>query len=112
MRWWTAIVLVGCFLGIGSGGLEYVHNLQHEAEDAREDALAKASGHSTEDHHHDENNCEVHAQLHMAIIAYSWTPLLIFLGIWIAFLSLLAVPLIPRALPTRVDCRGPPCVLA
>jgi hypothetical protein len=99
---------MACMLGIGSGALEYVHNLQHEAEDAREDAIAAADGHAAESHHHDENNCEVHAKLHMAIILYAWVPLLIWLGLWIAFVSLLAVPLIPRQLPVRFDCRGPP----
>jgi hypothetical protein len=111
VRSWTAIIMVACFLGIGSGALEYIHNLQHAAEDAREDAIARANGQPTEQHHHDENNCEVHAQIHMAIIVYAWTPLLIWLGIWIAFLTLLAVPLIPRLLPARIDCRGPPCAL-
>jgi hypothetical protein len=115
-------VLLFTFLLMGSGALEYWHNWAHELEDRLEDqaqarALALVAPPPAHlhripvppRHQHDENNCEVHAQLHMAIIAYSWTPLLIWLGIWVAFLTLLAVPLIPRLLPARIDCRGPPC---
>jgi hypothetical protein len=95
---------------LGTGALEYVHNLQHAAEDAREDAIAQASsnpgGHQ---HQHDETNCGVHAQLHTALFMTHWVPLLICLGLFVAFLSLLDAPLIGRLLPARIDCRGPPC---
>jgi hypothetical protein len=114
----ASCLLLLTFLLIGSGALEYIHNWAHELEDRindRSEAMLSQSagidphanpGH--QEHHHDESNCEVHAQLHMAIIAYGWTALLIWLGIWIAFLTLLAIPLIPRLLPVRIDCRGPP----
>jgi hypothetical protein len=121
----ASYALLITFLLMGTGALEYLHNWAHELEDRLEDqkeAVAEALAAPPlppnmhripmqRQHEHDENNCEVHAQLHMAIILYSWTPLLIWLGIWIAFLSLLAVPLIPRPLPERIDCRGPPCAL-
>jgi len=110
--------LLGTFFLIGSGALEYVHNWAHELEDRLNDQAEAAAAPIPpanlrrlpvhREHEHDENNCEVHAQLHMAIIVYSWTSELIWLGVWIAFLTLLAVPLIPRLLPVRIDCRGPP----
>ena len=115
MRIAASYALLFTFLLMGSGALEYLHNWAHELEDRMEDqaeAAASVEAHKIpahEEHHHDENNCEMHAQLHMAIISFSWTPLLIWLGVWIAFLSLLAVPLIPRPQPNRIDCRGPPC---
>ena len=121
----ASYALLLTFLLMGSGALEYLHNRAHELEDRMEDQKEAAAAAEAlaalplppgmhripvqRHHEHDENNCEVHAQLHMAIILYSWMPLLIWLGIWIAFLSLLAVPLIPRPLPERIDCRGPPC---
>jgi hypothetical protein len=118
----VASLLLSNFLLIGSGALEYIHNWAHELEDEVNDraqaqllpiaAADKPPAPARHEHHHDENNCEVHAQLHMAIIAHSWTPLLIWLGVWVAFLSLLAVPLVPRQLPIRIDCRGPPGALA
>jgi hypothetical protein len=106
------------FLLLGSGALEYFHNWAHEMEDRLDDqaqalAAPRPPAHMhpipmAPHHEHDENNCEVHAQLHMAVIVISWTALLIRLGIWIAFLSLIAIGLIPRLLPERIDCRGPP----
>jgi hypothetical protein len=105
---WASFVLLLCFLGLGSGGLEYAHNLQHDAEDAIEDAKAKASGLPVERHHHDESNCHVHAQLHLGCIPVGWVPVLISLGLWVSFLTLMDRPLIPRAMPVRIDCRGPP----
>ena len=119
MRIAASYALLFTFLLMGSGALEYLHNWAHELQDQMEDRAeaAKEAALASEvhvapahpEHHHDENNCEMHAQLHMAIISFSWTPLLIWLGVWIAFLSLLAVPLIPRPQPNRIDCRDPPC---
>jgi hypothetical protein len=118
VRQLATFALLSTLLMIGTGALEYIHNWAHELEDQADDRAQEAltprvgaSRHSIPahpEHEHDENNCEVHAQLHMAIIVYGWTPFLIWLGIWIAFLTLLAVPLIPRLLPLRIDCRGPP----
>jgi hypothetical protein len=101
-------LLLLVFLALGSGAAEYVHNLQHSAEDAIEDAIAAKSGHPTQQHHHDESNCAVHAQLHMPLVVMGWVPVLVSLGLFVAFLSLLTRPLIHRAMPVRIDCRGPP----
>jgi hypothetical protein len=117
----AAHALLFTFLMLGSGALEYLHNWTHELQDRLDDRAAALAAPTPpahmhlipvqRHHEHDENNCEVHAQLHMAIIAFSWASLLIFLGIWVAFLTLLAIPLIPRLLPVRIDCRGPPSLL-
>jgi hypothetical protein len=104
----TSILLLLCFAALGTGTLEYLHNLNHAREDAMEDAIAKTNHQPVEHHHHDESNCEVHAQLHLPYIAAGWVPLLICLGLFVAFLTQLNTPLIPRQLPTRIDCRGPP----
>jgi len=101
-------LLLFVFLALGSGAAEYVHNLQHAAEDAREDAIAAATGQQSQEHHHNESNCAVHAQLHMPLVVIGWVPILLSLGLLIALLTLLAKPLIPRAMPVRIDCRGPP----
>ena len=106
----ASFFLVLCFLGLGSGGMEYVHNLQHDAEDAIEDAKARAAGLPAEQHHHDESNCHVHAQLHLGLVSTGWVPFLVALGLLVAFLTLRDQPLIPRAMPVRIDCRGPPRV--
>jgi hypothetical protein len=109
---WTSILLLGCFLCIGTGVLEFVHDLQHQAEDVRADAMARAAGRPIQHHEHDESNCDVCAQLHMAIIVYHWVPLLVLLGLLVAFLTQLDTPLIPLPMPARLSCRGPPAVFA
>jgi hypothetical protein len=104
-----AILLLIWFLGLGTGAMEYLHEQEHAREDARIDALATAAGMPVPAHHeHDDNNCPVHAQLHLPIISMGWLPILVCLGMWIGFLTLLNTPLIPRPLFTAVDCRGPP----
>jgi hypothetical protein len=104
----ASILLLFCFLLLGSGTLEYIHDLQHDAEDAREDAIARAANLPLQEHHHDENNCPTHAALHMTFTVMAWVPILILLGLFVAFLSLLDTPLVARAIPMRIDCRGPP----
>ena len=108
MRQFPALVLLLCFAAIGTGTLEYLHNLQHAAEDARADALAQAAGQPIDEHHHDEFNCSVHAQLHLPFVSAGWVPLLVCLGLFVAFVTLLNTPLIPRLTPARIGCRGPP----
>jgi hypothetical protein len=104
----ASILLLICFAGLGSGAMKYLHDLQHDAEDAVTDALRKAAGLPIEHHEHDETNCPVHAQLHMQFTATSYVAIIICLGLFVAFLTLLEKPLIPRQLPARIDCRGPP----
>jgi hypothetical protein len=104
----ASLILLVCFFGIGTGALEQLHDLQHAAEDARVDAIARAAGQPVVPHHHDENNCEVHAQLHMPFVSIGWVPILVCLGLLVAFLTLLDTPLIHRPAPVRIDCRGPP----
>jgi hypothetical protein len=107
----AAIILLICFLGLGSGALNYVHQMQHRREDAIVDAKLRAAGLPVYPHHHDDSNCELCAQLHMQYVPiHCWTPLLICLGLFIAFLTLIDEPLISRQAPARIDCRGPPLV--
>ena len=104
----AAILLILCFAGIGSGALEYWHDLEHDVEDARADAIAKAAGLPVVPHEHDESNCPVHAQLHMPLLTVAWVPLLVCLGLLIAFLTLIEPVYVPQPIPARIDCRGPP----
>jgi hypothetical protein len=98
----TGVILIGLFLAMFSGGMEYAHNRQH----AREDALA-----GTPHQQHDESNCVLHAQLRAPILSGGWVPLLVCLGLFVTFLTLLAdQPAAHRPL-TRLDCRGPPALL-
>jgi hypothetical protein len=106
----ASTILIALFLALGTGSLQYLHNLQHLAEDARQDALDRASGKPVESHHHDEGNCSTHAALFFAFFFGGWTSYVICLGLLIAFLVLLDARQVPRLLPLRIDCRGPPAV--
>jgi hypothetical protein len=102
------ILLVIAFVALGSGMMAYLHNLQHAAEDAREDAVARASDKPVEQHHHDESNCEVHAQLILAFFFDGWAMLFAFLNLLVAVLVLTQIEQIRQATLLRVSCRGPP----
>ena len=108
LKRFAAILLLMGFLGLGSGALQYLHDPQHAADDARFDAMAKAAGLPPIQHQHDESNCEFCAQLHIPLMLAGWTPILICLGLFVAFITLLDTPLIATAIPARIDCRGPP----
>lgn len=105
MRLLASILLLGTMLAWGSGMLGHAHNLAHAQEDA-----AATESHS--EHHvpvqHDTSNCLIHAQLGSPIAAAGITPLLVFLGLIVAFLTQIAPGLKPQPAYVRVDCRGPP----
>lgn len=109
MRRLAAILLLMCYAGLGSGAAEYLHNAQHALEDAALIGAAAVSGKPV-DHVplHDESNCAVHAQLHICAMAVGWTPLLICLGLFVAFLTLLTSRLPVQRVVQAVACRGPP----
>jgi hypothetical protein len=96
-------ILIALFLALGSGAMEYVHNRDHAREDAR--------AHLPLGQHHDESNCVLHAQLRAPIVAGAWVPLLVCLGLLVAFLTLLNEQPVPHRPLTRLDCRGPPASL-
>jgi len=105
----TAIVMVLCYAALGSGAAERLHNAQHAAEDAVLIASAKDAGHPLSHAPvHDESNCEIHCQLHIAVMAAAWVPLLICLGLFLAFLTMLPVRLPVQQRLAVIPCRGPP----
>jgi hypothetical protein len=105
----AAIFMVLCYTALGSGAVEHWHNLQHAAEDAVVLSAAREAGMPL-DHApvHDESNCELHSQLHLSAMAVAWVPLLIFLGLFVAFLTLLAPRMVAQQVAFASFCRGPP----
>jgi hypothetical protein len=109
VRFLPHILLLLAFGALGTGALEYLHNAEHRREDAREAAAAVAAGRPVKPQPlHDESNCDLHAQLHVPLLAAGWVPLLVCLGLFVAFLTLLAPPLVSQRPLLRLDCRGPP----
>ena len=80
----------------------------------REDAVQLASSSQRSDPHdhgtptHDDSNCSIHRLLHVAKLSVGWVPLLVCLGLFVAFLSELPATAPVRRLVIRLDCRGPP----
>jgi hypothetical protein len=85
-----AILWVGA---LGAGAVEYAHNLEHAHHDSDT---------------HDESNCPTHLQLHLGLLLPAWIPLLISLGLLVAFISEVLPPNYICRIPARIDCRGPP----
>ncbi len=100
MRRLPQVVLTIVFLALGSGALGHIHNLDHQNEHEH----AAGEPHPVPD----ESNCDLHAQLHLPLLTGGWVPLLVCLGLLVAFLSLLNSPLTSRQLLLQLDCRGPP----
>ena len=111
MRRLGAVVLAVCFLGLGSGALRFVHDAEHAREDARVAADAREAGLPVDPagpRHHDESNCDLHALLSAALAVTHVVPLLVQLGLFVAFLTLLAARVDGLRLVQRIHCRGPP----
>ena len=109
MRRAASILLLLCYAALGTGVVEFLHNLEHEREDAAIAAVAMAEGRPVDQHPiHDESNCKFHSLLHAPMLAAGWVPILICLGLFVGFLSLLTPELISQRAPLRIDCRGPP----
>jgi hypothetical protein len=104
-------LLLLCFLGLGSGALRFAHDAAHARDDARIETAARAAGVPVDPkdrHPHDESNCDLHALLKAPLAVAPVIPLLVQLGLFVAFLTLLVSPVTRLRLPARIDCRGPP----
>jgi hypothetical protein len=110
MRRMVSLLLLVCFLMLGSGAALYLHELDHMREDASEAALARAAGLPIPDHpDHDDNNCPIHRQLHLPMIHVPCPPpVLALFGTTIAFLSQLHAQVRSTKVLAVIDCRGPP----
>lgn len=105
----AAAILVLCYLALGSGAVERWHNAQHAAEDARAIVAAQKAGVPAPVlPNHDDGNCLIHSQIHLSTMAAGWVPLLIILGAFVAFLTLLPVKVVSVERYFDFACRGPP----
>jgi hypothetical protein len=110
MRRLPAILVACAFALLGSGALSHVHAHAHAIEDRAAGRHACCS--HPPDHGdrplHDETNCDLHASLASPVLAPGYVPLLVCLGLFVAFLTQLDPSLPSQRTPARTDCRGPP----
>ena len=108
MRRVIAIFLTLVFTALGSGALNWLHDLTHDRQDSIADA--RSTGEDQSDHHrsHNESNCDLHALLRAPVTTTAWVPLLVLLGLFFAFLTQLAPSLLSQPTFCWIDCRGPP----
>ena len=110
-----AFVLAAVLLVLGTGAVQYAHNhahLEHAAAHAPPAALpAESQKHHDHDHDTDEANCLLHALMRGPMLSGGWVPLLVCLGLFVAFLTLLASQPTTQRFLARLDCRGPPARL-
>jgi hypothetical protein len=104
----SALIAVVCVAALGSGALQYLHELDHAKADARQDAMVRAAGLPVGPHHHDEANCRICVQLHMAYCEVGWKIWLSLVGALIACAGVVDIERRGRAAPGRIGCRGPP----
>ena len=104
LRRLTGIILIVIFAAIGSGLIQFLHLQEHAAASVASASPILQPWQAG----HDEENCLSCLTLHMQFSAGNAMPLLICLGLAMAFLTMLAPRLTPQAIPARIDCRGPP----
>ena len=102
----AATILALAFAALGSGSLLHVHNAAHAAEHAH------ASGGNDAHHDHpaplDTSTCDLHGKLTLPMLPAGFTPVLIALGLFVAFLTQLTPAWNSAFAHVRLDCRGPP----
>ena len=109
LKRFSAILLVCAVAALGSGALRYAHEMAHASQDAHRDAAGHDS-HPTAPH--DESNCFTHAQLKLPMLGAAHVPMLVCIGVFVAFLMLLPTPVRLRRPILQLDSRGPPPPLA
>jgi hypothetical protein len=103
VRRWPGILLLVGFLALGTGLLENLHLRTHLLEHA-----ARAQGDQDRGSDHSDDDCELCFTLHLPALSAGWVPVLVCLGLFVAFLTLLTSRVAPQRVALRIDCRGPP----
>ena len=104
MRRLPAILLLITFAALGSGLVENLHLRTHQMQDTAADHARPDAPHPGDG----DGGCELCANLHVGRISAGWVPILICLGMFVAFLTQLSPRLAPQRVAARIDCRGPP----
>jgi hypothetical protein len=98
---------------MASGTLQFLHELDHEREDAAADARLDGAPTSpqpakSQPHPHSHDDCGLCFQFRAPALAGSWTVLMLDSGEWVRYVSMLAISQRSQTSPMRPPCRGPP----
>ena len=105
----TSFVVLLATSALGSGLALHLHNSSHAAEDAaRVEARAKEGLPPEPLPEHDENNCEIHAQLALPLFSHGHVALLWMVGPHVGSLTALPRMVLLSGVRDRIRCRGPP----
>ena len=102
MRRFAASILILAFAALGSGVLLHVHNTAHAAEHTH------VEGDSHDHAPIDTRTCDLHGKLTLPMLSAGFTPVLIALGLFVAFLTQITPAWDSAFAHVRLDCRGPP----
>ena len=106
MRRLPALVLLLAVAALGSGALRYVHEMEHAARGAHHQHEEPANpSHGDTDGN---ANCFLHAKLNLPMLGGGYVAVLICVGMFVAFLTSPAVPVLCRRPVLLLDSRGPP----
>jgi hypothetical protein len=99
------ILLIAAFAALGTGLLEDLHQRTHLMQHA---AAAKAGTEPAGHDRGDGDGCELCVSLHLARVSTGWVPVMVCLGVFVAFLTQLAPQWASQRVAVWIDCRGPP----
>ena len=121
LRRFSSILLILAVAAVGSGVLRFAHEFAYAGAHAHAHAHADAG---TAEHDHAEGHapahapvhapvhnpadCFTHAQLNLPMLQAGYVPLLVCLGLFVAFLTAMPVAVRSRRPVLRLACRGPP----
>lgn len=101
------IFLLVSFVAMSSGLMGFLHHIEHSAGN-RSELSGRSWTAAPDGVGHDEANCAVCMVLHAPLASAGYVPILVSLGLFVAFLTLLSGSLTSLRLPLTVECRGPP----
>jgi hypothetical protein len=101
------IFLLVSFAAMSSGLMKYLHELEHLSRPGVQ-AAGMHFSQTPSKPAHDENDCAICMTLHAPLSFTGYTPVLVFLGLFVAFLTLLPRPFTSVRLPLVLESRGPP----
>jgi hypothetical protein len=104
----ASIILIIALLALGSGAVEYLHNLDHHPHQvAGTTSCDDHSGHDPAPAD-DKSDCPFHFLLRAPILLTLEAPLLSLDPAPLDTASFIYTPLVSQHTPARIDCRGPP----